>query len=68
MSESDEDRDLEDELLACLESESEDEETDVPKSHTLAVSKWERFVHLGEDVTTRIFMVNTMETPYIVLQ
>jgi hypothetical protein len=68
MGDSDDERDLEDELLACLQSESEEEEeTDAPQSHIMTLSKWERFIHLGEDLTARIFMVTTIKIQCFVL-
>jgi hypothetical protein len=63
MSDSDEEQDIENELLACLE---EEEEETVPHQNTGAMSsnKWDRFIHLGEDLTTRICMVGTCENDH----
>ena len=52
-----EQQDLEDELLACLESDDEEEPVPHGNSSVMTRSKWERFVHLGEDLTIRICMV-----------
>ena len=59
MAASEDERELEDELLACLQSDDEEEAvTDTQENQLMPVfSKWERFIHLGEDLTTRICMV-----------